>query len=60
MVMSIPSRAMEHPQDTHPAPIADFAGRVAVVTGGASGIGREMGVAGFEEYLETKSVAEPA
>jgi len=25
-----------------------------------SGIGREMGVAGFEEYLETKSVAEPA
>ena len=27
---------------------------------GHSGIGREMGVAGFEEYLETKSVAEPA
>lgn len=26
----------------------------------ASGIGREMGVAGFEEYLETKSVATPA
>jgi aldehyde dehydrogenase (NAD+) len=26
----------------------------------ASGIGREMGVAGFEEYLETKAVAEPA
>ncbi|WP_127781884.1 aldehyde dehydrogenase [Rhodococcus sp. X156] len=26
----------------------------------ASGIGREMGVAGFEEYLETKLVAEPA
>ena len=25
-----------------------------------SGIGREMGVAGFEEYLETKMVAEPA
>jgi len=25
-----------------------------------SGIGREMGVAGFEEYLETKAVAEPA
>jgi aldehyde dehydrogenase (NAD+) len=25
-----------------------------------SGIGREMGVAGFEEYLETKSIAEPA
>ena len=25
-----------------------------------SGIGREMGVAGFEEYLETKSLAEPA
>ena len=25
-----------------------------------SGIGREMGVAGFEEYLETKSMAEPA
>ena len=24
-----------------------------------SGIGREMGVAGFEEYLETKSIAEP-
>ena len=24
----------------------------------ASGIGREMGVAGFEEYLETKSIAE--
>ena len=23
-----------------------------------SGIGREMGVAGFEEYLETKAVAE--
>ena len=26
----------------------------------ASGIGREMGRAGFEEYLETKAVAEPA
>jgi aldehyde dehydrogenase (NAD+) len=26
----------------------------------ASGIGREMGARGFEEYLETKSVAEPA
>jgi aldehyde dehydrogenase (NAD+) len=25
-----------------------------------SGIGREMGAAGFEEYLETKTVAEPA
>jgi aldehyde dehydrogenase (NAD+) len=25
-----------------------------------SGIGREMGVAGFEEYLEVKAVAEPA
>lgn len=25
-----------------------------------SGIGREMGVAGFEEYLETKSIATPA
>jgi aldehyde dehydrogenase (NAD+) len=25
-----------------------------------SGIGREMGVAGFEEYLETKSIAKPA
>jgi aldehyde dehydrogenase (NAD+) len=25
-----------------------------------SGIGREMGVAGFEEYLEIKSMAEPA
>jgi aldehyde dehydrogenase (NAD+) len=25
-----------------------------------SGIGREMGLAGFEEYLETKTVAEPA
>jgi aldehyde dehydrogenase (NAD+) len=25
-----------------------------------SGIGREMGVAGFEEYLETKTMAEPA
>lgn len=25
-----------------------------------SGVGREMGVAGFEEYLETKLVAEPA
>ncbi|MCF8602127.1 aldehyde dehydrogenase family protein, partial [Gordonia sp. HY442] len=25
-----------------------------------SGIGREMGVAGFEEYLETKAVATPA
>ena len=25
-----------------------------------SGLGREMGVAGFEEYLETKTVAEPA
>jgi len=25
-----------------------------------SGIGREMGVAGFEEYLQTKSIAEPA
>jgi aldehyde dehydrogenase (NAD+) len=25
-----------------------------------SGIGREMGVAGFEEYLETKSIGEPA
>jgi aldehyde dehydrogenase (NAD+) len=26
----------------------------------AVGMGREMGVAGFEEYLETKSIAEPA
>jgi aldehyde dehydrogenase (NAD+) len=26
----------------------------------SSGIGREMGAAGFEEYLETKTVAEPA
>ena len=25
-----------------------------------SGVGRESGVAGFEEYLETKSLAEPA
>ena len=25
-----------------------------------SGIGREMGIAGFEEYLETKTIAEPA
>jgi aldehyde dehydrogenase (NAD+) len=25
-----------------------------------SGVGREMGIAGFEEYLETKVVAEPA
>jgi aldehyde dehydrogenase (NAD+) len=25
-----------------------------------SGVGREMGVAGFEEYLETKTMAEPA
>jgi aldehyde dehydrogenase (NAD+) len=25
-----------------------------------SGIGREMGIAGLEEYLETKVVAEPA
>jgi aldehyde dehydrogenase (NAD+) len=25
-----------------------------------SGIGREMGVTGFEEYLETKTIAEPA
>ena len=25
-----------------------------------SGLGREMGVAGFEEYLETKALAEPA
>lgn len=25
-----------------------------------SGVGREMGVAGFEEYLETKALAEPA
>jgi aldehyde dehydrogenase (NAD+) len=25
-----------------------------------SGLGREMGVAGFEEYLETKLLAEPA
>ena len=25
-----------------------------------SGLGREMGVAGFEEYLETKAIAEPA
>ena len=25
-----------------------------------SGLGREMGVAGFEEYLETKVIAEPA
>ena len=25
-----------------------------------SGIGREMGVAGFEEYLETKAYAKPA
>ena len=27
---------------------------------GRSGIGREMGVAGFEEYLETKALARPA
>ena len=27
---------------------------------GQSGIGREMGVAGFEEYLETKALARPA
>jgi aldehyde dehydrogenase (NAD+) len=26
----------------------------------SSGIGREMGAAGFEEYLETKTIAEPA
>ena len=25
-----------------------------------SGLGREMGIEGFEEYLETKSFAEPA
>jgi aldehyde dehydrogenase (NAD+) len=25
-----------------------------------SGVGRESGVAGFEEYLEIKSIAEPA
>jgi aldehyde dehydrogenase (NAD+) len=25
-----------------------------------SGVGREMGIAGFEEYLETKAMAEPA
>ena len=25
-----------------------------------SGIGREMGVAGFEEFLEIKTLAEPA
>ena len=25
-----------------------------------SGLGRESGIAGFEEYLETKSVALPA
>jgi aldehyde dehydrogenase (NAD+) len=25
-----------------------------------SGLGREMGIAGFEEYLETKTIAEPA
>jgi aldehyde dehydrogenase (NAD+) len=25
-----------------------------------SGVGREMGVAGFEEYLEIKTIAEPA
>jgi aldehyde dehydrogenase (NAD+) len=25
-----------------------------------SGVGRESGIAGFEEYLETKSLAEPA
>ena len=25
-----------------------------------SGVGREMGVAGFEEYLEIKAIAEPA
>ena len=25
-----------------------------------SGLGREMGVLGFEEYLETKTIAEPA
>ena len=27
---------------------------------GWAGVGRESGVAGFEEYLETKSLAEPA
>ena len=37
-----------------------FAGDVPFGGYKQSGIGREMGVAGFEEYLETKSVAEPA
>jgi len=32
--------------------------RTVFITGSRSGIGREMGVAGFEEYLEIKSIAE--
>ncbi|WP_300677710.1 aldehyde dehydrogenase [Nocardioides sp.] len=36
------------------APDAPFGGYKA------SGLGREMGVAGFEEYLEIKTIAEPA
>ncbi len=37
-----------------PSPWAPFGGYKQ------SGVGREMGVAGFEEYLETKTIAEPA
>ncbi len=53
------------PRASAPAPSASTAASGTAATrpfGGykQSGIGREMGVVGFEEYLETKTVAEPA
>ena len=38
----------------------DLEGRRALVTGASSGIGREMGLEGFEEYLQTKTIATEA
>ena len=34
----------------------DLRGRVAVVTGGAGGIGRELGPEGLEEYCEIQTI----